>query len=181
MDILGVDIGGSGIKGAIVDTITGELKSERIRIQTPQPATPEAVAKTLKELVDQIGYKGPVGCGFPARIINGEVLTAANIDSSWINIKVEELFSKTLNTDVFVANDADVAGLAELSFGAYHEEPFEVEWLFDKEVADEASKYIFHPNYEVRTRNGKRMRVNFITATKVNDSSEFNNTRYKRV
>ena len=94
MDILGVDIGGSGIKGAIVDTITGELKSERIRIQTPQPATPEAVAKTLKELVDQIGYKGPVGCGFPARIINGEVLTAANIDSSWINIKVEELFSK---------------------------------------------------------------------------------------
>ena len=118
MDILGVDIGGSGIKGAIVDTITGELKSERIRIQTPQPATPEAVAKTLKELVDQIGYKGPVGCGFPARIINGEVLTAANIDSSWINIKVEELFSKTLNTDVFVANDADVAGLAELSFGA---------------------------------------------------------------
>ena len=118
MDILGVDIGGSGIKGAIVDTITGELKSERIRIQTPQPATPEAVAKTLKELVDQIGYKGPVGCGFPARIINGEVLTAANIDSSWINIKVEELFSKTLNTDVFVSNDADVAGLAELSFGA---------------------------------------------------------------
>ena len=118
MDILGVDIGGSGIKGAIVDTITGELKSERIRIQTPQPATPEAVAKTLKELVDQIGYKGPVGCGFPARIINGEVLTAANIDSSWINIKVEELFSKTLNTDVFVANDADVAGLAELAFGA---------------------------------------------------------------
>ena len=118
MEILGVDIGGSGIKGAIVDTVTGELKSERIRIETPQPATPDAVAKTLKQLVEQIGYKGPVGCGFPARVIDGEVLTAANIDKSWINVKVEELFTKTLGMDVYVANDADVAGLAELSFGA---------------------------------------------------------------
>ena len=118
MDILGIDIGGSGIKGAIVDTLTGELKSQRIRIPTPQPATPEAVANTLKELVDTIGYKGPIGCGFPARVINGEVLTAANIDKSWINVKVEELFSKVTGQQVFVANDADVAGLAELSFGA---------------------------------------------------------------
>lgn len=118
MEILGVDIGGSGIKGAIVDTVTGELKSERIRIETPQPATPEAVAQTLKQLVTQIGYQGPVGCGFPARVINGEVLTAANIDKSWINVEVEELFTQTLGMDVYVANDADVAGLAELSFGA---------------------------------------------------------------
>ena len=118
MEILGIDIGGSGIKGAIVDTATGELKSERIRLVTPQPATPEAVAQTLKELVDQIGYKGPIGCGFPARVINGEVLTAANIDKSWINVKVEDLFSKVTGQKVFVANDADVAGLAELTFGA---------------------------------------------------------------
>ena len=118
MEILGIDIGGSGIKGAIVDTATGELKSERIRLVTPQPATPEAVAQTLKELVDQIGYKGPIGCGFPARVINGEVLTAANIDKSWINVKVEDLFSKVTGQKVFVANDADVAGLAELGFGA---------------------------------------------------------------
>ena len=118
MEILGIDIGGSGIKGAIVDTATGELKSERIRLVTPQPATPEAVAQTLKELVDQIGYKGPNGCGFPARVINGEVLTAANIDKSWINVKVEDLFSKVTGQKVFVANDADVAGLAELTFGA---------------------------------------------------------------
>lgn len=118
MEILGIDIGGSGIKGAIVDTATGELKSERIRLVTPQPATPEAVAQTLKELVDQIGYKGPIGCGFPARVINGEVLTAANIDKSWINVKVEDLFSKVTCQKVFVANDADVAGLAELTFGA---------------------------------------------------------------
>ena len=118
MEILGIDIGGSGIKGAIVDTATGELKSERIRLVTLQPATPEAVAQTLKELVDQIGYKGPIGCGFPARVINGEVLTAANIDKSWINVKVEDLFSKVTGQKVFVANDADVAGLAELTFGA---------------------------------------------------------------
>ena len=118
MEILGIDIGGSGIKGAIVDTATGELKSERIRLVTPQPATPEAVAQTLKELVDQIGYKGPIGCGFPARVINGVVLTAANIDKSWINVKVEDLFSKVTGQKVFVANDADVAGLAELTFGA---------------------------------------------------------------
>ena len=118
MEILGIDIGGSGIKGAIVDTATGELKSERIRLVTPQPATPEAVAQTLKELVDQIGYKGPIGCGFPARVINGEVLTAANIDKSWINVKVEDLFSKVTGQKAFVANDADVAGLAELTFGA---------------------------------------------------------------
>ena len=76
------------------------------------------MAQTLKELVDQIGYKGPIGCGFPARVINGEVLTAANIDKSWINVKVEDLFSKVTGQKVFVANDADVAGLAELTFGA---------------------------------------------------------------
>ena len=112
MQILGVDIGGSGIKGAVVDTETGELVTERIRIPTPQPATPEAVAQTLKQLVDQIGFKGTIGCGFPARVINGEVLTAANIDKSWISVKVEELFSKVVGQKVVVANDADVAGLA---------------------------------------------------------------------
>ena len=110
MDILGVDIGGSGIKGAVVDTLTGELKTERIRIPTPQPATPEAVAENLKQLVDQIGFKGPIGCGFPARVIDGEVLTAANIDKSWINVKVEELFTSVVGQQVYVANDADVAG-----------------------------------------------------------------------
>ncbi len=118
MKILGVDIGGSGIKGAVVDTATGELLTERLRLKTPQPATPEAVAATLKDLVAQIGWDGPVACGFPARVIHGEVFTAANIDKSWINTKVEWLFSKTLGTDVFVANDADVAGLAEMHFGA---------------------------------------------------------------
>ncbi|MBO5566849.1 MAG: ROK family protein [Succinivibrio sp.] len=118
MEILGVDIGGTGIKGAVVDTKTGELITERLRIETPHPATPDAVAETLKELVKQIGFKGPIGCGFPARVIKGNVLTASNIDESWINTPVEKMFKKVLGTDVFVANDADCAGLAELKFGA---------------------------------------------------------------
>lgn len=118
MELLGVDIGGSGIKGAIVDTTTGQLLTERIRIKTPQPSTPQAVVATIKELVKTIGYKGPLACGFPARVINGVVTTAANIDKSWINVPVEEMLTKELGTDVFVANDADVAGMAEMSFGA---------------------------------------------------------------
>ena len=118
MEILGVDIGGSGIKGAIVETDSGTLLTERIRIKTPQPATPEAIAQTLKELVATIKWDGPVSCGFPARVIRGTVLTAANIDKSWINTPVEKLFSETLGQPVFVANDADVAGIAEMHFGA---------------------------------------------------------------
>ncbi len=117
MEILGVDIGGSGIKGAVVNTKTGEFMSQRERIPTPQPATPQAVAETLRMLVNTIGYKGPVACGFPARVADGMVYTASNIDKSWINTPVEELFSKTLGQQVFVANDADVAGLAEMEFG----------------------------------------------------------------
>lgn len=118
MEILGVDIGGSGIKGAIVDTKTGELKTERLRIPTPKPATPEAMAETLKELVTQIGWKGPIACGFPARVVNGVVYTAANIDKSWLETPVEKVFSDALGQEVFVANDADVAGIAEMHFGA---------------------------------------------------------------
>lgn len=118
MELLGVDIGGSGIKGAIVDTVTGKLITERVRIKTPQPSTPEAVADTIKELVKTIGYKGPLACGFPARVINGVVMTAANVDKSWINVPIEKMLSAKLGNDVFVANDADVAGIAEMCFGA---------------------------------------------------------------
>ncbi len=122
MELLGIDIGGSGIKGAIVDTTTGKLLTERLRLKTPQPSTPEAVADTIKELVDTIGYKGPIACGFPARVINGVVLTAANVDKSWIRVPIENLLSQKLGTDVYVANDADVAGLAEMCFGAGKDE-----------------------------------------------------------
>lgn len=131
MDILGVDIGGTGIKGAVVDTSSGELKTQRVRLLTPQPATPDAVSEVLKQLVNEIGFNGPVACGFPARITNGTVRTAANIDKTWIDIPVEELFTTKLqgNYPVSVVNDADAAGLCELKFGAAKDVPGKVIFL----------------------------------------------------
>ncbi|MCE2570584.1 polyphosphate--glucose phosphotransferase [Motilimonas eburnea] len=118
MQILGVDIGGSGIKGAIVETTTGELVTERHRIPTPQPATPESVADTLKQLVDHFDWQGPVGCGFPATVVHGVAKTASNIDKSWINTNAAALFSERTHCPCFVVNDADAAGMAEFTFGA---------------------------------------------------------------
>ena len=118
MLILGIDVGGTGIKAAIVDTQTGELVSERIRILTPKPATPEAVGATLKEMVKQHQWSGPIGIGFPAAIQRGVVRTAANIDKSFIDLPIAEYFSQQTDNPVYIANDADVAGLAEMRFGA---------------------------------------------------------------
>ncbi len=119
MQILGIDIGGTGIKAAIVDTINGELLTERHRIPTPKPAKPKAVAKVVKELVDQFNWKGPVGCCFPTIIVNGQCKHTGNMDKSWLNIKVDELFKDTCNDlDFYVSNDADLAGFAEISLGA---------------------------------------------------------------
>lgn len=117
MHILGVDIGGSGIKGAIVDTSTGQLIGERHRIETPQPATPKAVAATLAELVRHFDWQGPIGCGFPAAIQHGVVRTASNIDASFIGTDINRLFSETTACHCFNLNDADAAGLAEMRFG----------------------------------------------------------------
>lgn len=123
MQILGVDVGGSGIKGAIVDTETGALLNERIRIDTPQPATPEALAITLKELIAAHNWSGLVGMGFPAAIQRGVARTAANIDKSFIGLSVADYFSEQVGCPVFVANDADVAGMAEMRFGAGKDHP----------------------------------------------------------
>jgi polyphosphate glucokinase len=117
MHILGVDIGGSGIKGAIVDTVKGELVSERHRIETPQPATPEAVAAALAQLVIHFSWHGPVGCGFPAAIQHGIARTAANISPSFIGINVDTLFSEATKCPCYSLNDADAAGMAEMHFG----------------------------------------------------------------
>ena len=117
MQMLGVDIGGSGIKGCLVDTATGELIGERHRLVTPQPATPTAVAHTLKALVEHFDWKGPVGCGFPATIHNGIAKSAANIDKSWIETDVAHLFADVTGQPCHVLNDADAAGLAEMRFG----------------------------------------------------------------
>ncbi len=117
MHILGVDIGGSGIKGAIVDTVKGELVTERYRIETPQPATPEAVAAALAQLVIHFSWHGPVGCGFPAAIQHGIARTAANISPSFIGINVDKLFSEATKCPCYCLNDADAAGMAEMHFG----------------------------------------------------------------
>ena len=118
MQILGIDVGGTGIKAAIVETTTGELLGDRIRIATPQPATPEAIGNTLGEIRAAHRWLGPVGIGFPAAIQHGVARTAANIDKSFIGMPVADYFSQRISTPVHVANDADVAGLAEMRFGS---------------------------------------------------------------
>ncbi|MDN6328567.1 MAG: polyphosphate--glucose phosphotransferase [Brachybacterium sp.] len=116
----GIDIGGSGIKGAPVDLSTGELAADRIRIPTPQPSTPEAVADTVAELIASFDVETdmPVGVTFPAVIKAGVAQTAANVDESWIGTDVDALLTERTGHDVFVVNDADAAGIAEMKFGA---------------------------------------------------------------
>ncbi|NNE25670.1 MAG: ROK family protein [Saprospiraceae bacterium] len=117
MIILGIDVGGSGIKGALVDTEKGVLVSERHRIPTPQPSKPKAVAKTIKQLVSHFKYKGIVGCGFPTVIQDGVATTAGNIDNEWIGTDVKALFEGKTACSFLVMNDADIAGFAEMKFG----------------------------------------------------------------
>lgn len=116
--ILGIDIGGSGIKGAVVNTRTGELKTERFRISTPTPATPAAVAGVVKEIADHFSWDGPIGAGYPGVVLNGVTKTAANIDHSWIGLNAEEYLQKKTGRPFYILNDADAAGCAEMKFGA---------------------------------------------------------------
>lgn len=115
----GIDIGGSGIKGALVDAANGELVGERVRIDTPQPSTPAAVADAVRTLViDQGKYNGPVGCTFPAIVKNGVMYSAANVDKGWIGTNGQTLFSERVGMPFHVLNDADAAGVAEMTFGS---------------------------------------------------------------
>ena len=118
MNVFGIDVGGSGIKGAPVDTETGELLAERTRIKTPKPATPEAIAATAVEVIRRSGWDGPVGCGFPAVVKEGVVRTAANIDERTIGFGIQGRLEQDLGTPVRVINDGDAAGLAEMRWGA---------------------------------------------------------------
>jgi polyphosphate glucokinase len=118
MKILGIDIGGSGIKAAIVDTKTGELITERHRIATPKPATPDAVASVIKEMVDHFNWKKAVGCSFPTTIVNGKCIHSGNLSEKWLNVKVDKLFKKECKLPFYVSNDADLAGVAEVNLGA---------------------------------------------------------------
>jgi polyphosphate glucokinase len=115
---LGIDIGGTGIKGALVDVEKGELVVERFRIDTPQPATPNAVAATVAEIVKHFNYQGTVGCTFPAVVRHGIVYSAANVDKTWIETNADKLFEEATGCRVHVMNDADAAGVAEMAFGA---------------------------------------------------------------
>ena len=118
MDVLGIDVGGTGIKAAPVNLEKGVLLAERHRIVTPQPATPEAVALVIRHLVRHFQWKGPLGCGVPCVIKQGVAYTAANLDKRWIDTDVRRLLQRTTRCPVTVLNDADAAGLAEMHFGA---------------------------------------------------------------
>ncbi|MBD0832913.1 polyphosphate--glucose phosphotransferase [Aestuariibaculum sediminum] len=117
MEILGIDIGGSGMKGAIIDSNTGELLTERHRIPTPKSRKPEAMAKTFKAIVEHFNYKGPVGCGFPTIVKKGICHAHGNLHKSWLGINAETLFSETISMPVTVINDADAAGYAVMNYG----------------------------------------------------------------
>jgi len=116
--VLGIDIGGSGVKGNLVDPTTGELLAERLKLPTPRPATPEALARTVAELVARFRYEGPLGCTFPGIVKAGVTLSAANVDPGWIGTDAAALLAEATGLPAVVVNDADAAAVAEASFGA---------------------------------------------------------------
>lgn len=119
MKVLGIDIGGSGIKGAIVDTATGKLTSERHRIPTPKPATPGAIAQVIREIKDHFEWEDTIGCTFPSVVVEGKAKFSSNLDPSWKGVQIDDLFSNHCDDErFFIVNDADAAGLAEMRFGA---------------------------------------------------------------
>jgi polyphosphate glucokinase len=118
MKLLGIDIGGSGVKGALVDTDKGKLITDRLRIPTPQPAKPKAVIKVIKEIVEHFDYQGPLGIGFPGVVMDGVTKTAANVDNGWINYPAARNIALATNCEVTIRNDADVAGIGEMYHGA---------------------------------------------------------------
>ncbi len=116
--VLGIDIGGTGIKAAPVDVQTGTLTAERVKLPTPHPARPEAVAEAVRTLVKGFSWTGVAGITFPGVVTDGITRTAANLGNAWIGLDARELFSKATGLQVTVLNDADAAGVAEMRFGA---------------------------------------------------------------
>ncbi len=123
MHILGIDVGGSGIKGAPVDTETGLLLAERLRIKTPKKGEPEPVAEVVNQIAQSFNWLGPIGIGFPAPIKGGVTMMAANVSEKWVGTNADALFTKVTGCDCTMINDADAAGLAEMSFGAGRGQP----------------------------------------------------------
>ncbi len=118
MAILGIDVGGTGIKGAPVDTDDGRLLEERFRVVTPQPATVEDVVECIGQVAEHFNWKSEIGCGFPSVVKKGTIYTAANIDKSWIGVNAKEQIEHKTQCRTHMINDADAAGLAEMHFGA---------------------------------------------------------------
>jgi polyphosphate glucokinase len=116
--VLGIDIGGTGMKAAPVDTATGQLVAPRLKVPTPHPATPDAVAAVVTQLVQDFGWTGQAGITFPGVIVNGVIQTAANVDPSWIGVDGAKKFATETGLAVSLLNDADAAGVAEMRFGA---------------------------------------------------------------
>lgn len=121
MQILGIDIGGSGIKGAVVETNQAELLTKRRRTPTPDPSKPAAVAAVVGKIAHEFNWTGPVGCGFPAVVQNGVTKSAANVHPDWIGTDARSLFTEATGCQTFVVNDADAAGMAEVRFGVGRE------------------------------------------------------------
>ncbi|GBF19460.1 MULTISPECIES: polyphosphate--glucose phosphotransferase [Arenibacter] len=117
MEILGIDVGGSGIKGALVNMETGEMITERFRIPTPKSRKPKPMAEVVAKIVNHFDYSGPIGCGFPTVIKNGVCKTPGNLHKRWAGVNVDELFSEATGLPVTVVNDADAAGYASMNFG----------------------------------------------------------------
>jgi polyphosphate glucokinase len=118
VQVLGIDIGGSGIKGAPVDTGQGKLLAERVKLETPHPAVPDTVAKVVAQLVEAFSWTGPAGITFPGVVVDGVTHTAANLDPAWVGLDTRALFSEATGLSPALINDADAAGLAEMRFGA---------------------------------------------------------------
>lgn len=118
MEVLGIDIGGSGVKGAPVNVVTGQMLAERHRIETPTGARPKDVLKVVDELVQHFNWRGPIGCTFPAIVRNGVILTAANVSDTWIGKNGAQMIAEATGCPTVLINDADAAGIAEMRFGA---------------------------------------------------------------
>jgi polyphosphate glucokinase len=123
MQVLGIDVGGSGIKGAPVSIATGQLLTERLRIKTPKGAEPESIADVVAEIADSFKWKGRIGIGFPAPIKAGVAMMAANVSEKWVGLNGDDLFTGRTGRKCTMINDADAAGLAEMEFGAGKGQP----------------------------------------------------------
>ena len=116
--VLGIDVGGSGIKAALVDVESGDLLSDRHRVETPRPATPDSMAEAIEQIVGEFNYDGPVGCCFPTIVVDGHAKSASNMDESWRNVQIDDTFANATGLPFTVINDADAAAIAEMKLGA---------------------------------------------------------------